>query len=275
MSNLVLAKPQIIGGIQKGLVVTKNTIIKQSPIILAGVGITSVVTTAILASKATIIADQLIKDAENEKKKAQGEDATLTTIEKVQAGWKPYVPTIISCAVGVSAITGSVAISQKRQAALAGLYALSETALKEYQDKIEKEYGPKEAQKLRDQINSDRVQNADVPPWDDSVLPQGDVWCYDKFSGRYFFSSAQKISLAVSEVNESIYGGGMCVSLNEFYGILNNDRLGPCGLGDDVGWNINANCKPYFTSCLTSDMKPCLILDWSNGHEPTPRYRDI
>lgn len=274
MSNLVLAKPETISVIQKGLVTGKNFIIKQSPIILAGAAVGGVITTGVLAAKASIRADILVKEAEAEKQTVWGEDAQLTTTEKIQAGWKPYVPAIISGGLTIGAIVASTTISQKRQTALAGLYALSETALKEYQDKVEEKYGKKDAQAIRDEINSDRVQNTSIPPWDIDTLPNGEVLCFDKFTGRPFRSSVQKIQMAVSEIAKSIYGGGMCASLNEFYGLLDNKDLPQCDVGEEVGWNLDSLPEVYFSSCLTSDMKPCLVVDWVNSHEPTPRYRD-
>lgn len=275
MSSLVLAKPQVITTAQKIIVRGGNFIAKQSPIILAGTAIVGVCTTAYLATKAGIRADELVKEAENEKSSVEGVEAKLTPMETVQTTWKVYVPTVISGGLTVGAIIASSAISQQRQAALAGLYALSETALKEYQDKIEEKYGPKEAQKVRDNINSDHVSKAGIPPWDIDALPQGDVLCFDKFTGRYFVSSVQKIQFAIAEMTKMIYGGDMCASLNEFYGLLNNNGLPQCEVGDDVGWNIDTPPEAYFTSCLTSDMKPCLVLDWANSHEPNYRYRDI
>lgn len=275
MSNLVLAKPQTISAIQKTLVTGKNFIIKQSPIILAGAAVGGVITTGILAVKGGIRANELIKEALEEKSCVEGCEAKLTPMETVQTTWKAYAPAVISGGLTIGAIIASTTISQKRQTALAGLYALSETALKEYQDKIEAKYGLKDAQKIRDEINGDHVQKAGVPPWDVDALPPGEVLCFDKFTGRHFRSSAQKIHFAVAEILKMIYGGDMCASLNEFYGILDNKDLPQCTVGDDVGWNIDCPPDVYLTSCLTSDMKPCLVLDWSNGHEPTPRYRDI
>lgn len=275
MSNLVLAKPEFISTTRKLIVRGGNFIAKQSPIILAGTAIVGVGSTAYLATKAGVRANELIKEAEFEKKASQGEDARLTLAEKVETSWKVYIPTVISGGLTIGAIVASSAISQKRQAALASLYALSETALKEYQDKIEQKYGAKDAQKVLDEINGDRVKNTSLPPWDVDSLPQGDCLCFDKFTGRYFSSSVQKIQYAVAEITKMIYGGDMCASLNEFYGILDNKQLSQCTIGDDVGWNIDSPPEVYFTSCLTSDMRPCLVLDWANSHEPTYRYRDI
>lgn len=274
MSNLTLVKPQSISAVQKGLVITKNFIIKQSPIILTCAAVGGVITTGVLAVRGGIRANELVKAVKDEKA-ANGEDISLTAGEYVQTTWKAYAPAIISGGLTIGAIVASAAISQKRQAALAGLYALSETALKEYQDKINKTYGEKDAQKIRDEINSDHVASAGIPPWDEAVLPVGEVLCFDKFSGRYFTSSVQKIQSAENAINAAIYSGDMCASLNEFYGYIDSKQLPQCTMGDSVGWNLDTPCKLYFTSCLTSDMKPCLVIDYSNGFEPTPRYRDI
>ena len=267
MNNLVVAKPQVITGVQKALVTGKNFLIKQSPIILAGVAVGGVLTTGVLSVRAGIRANEILKEAEIQK----GEK--LNVREKAQESWKVFVPPVVSGVLTVSAIVASTTISQKRQTALAGLYALSETALKEYQDKIEAKYGEKDAQKIRDEINGDRVKMA--PPWDDAVLPAGDVLCYDKMTGRQFVSSVQKLRQAESELNAAIYSGDMCASLNELYSLIDSRDLPECTLGEEIGWNVSTPCRLYFTSCLTSDMRPCLVLDFVSGHEPTYRYRDI
>lgn len=271
MSNLVLAKPQVIATAQKLVVRGTNFIAKQSPIILAGTAIVGVCTTAYLATKAGIQADELIKEAEYEKKCAQGEDATLTIAEKVQTSWKAYAPTVISGGLTIGAIVASSAISQRRQAALAGLYALSETALKEYQDKIEQKYGPKDAQLIKDEINANKAQAVEVPK-ELGEMPTGKVLCFDKLSGRYFMSSVESLRKAANDLNHSILSGDMCASVNELY---SNMGLEECGFGEDIGWNLDCLCDLYFTSCLTSDMKPCLVIDYVSGHEPNYRYRDI
>ncbi len=269
MSNLILTKPQTISTAKKLLVKGTNFLAKQSPIILAGTAIVGVATTAVLATKAGIRANDIVKNLEEEK----GDKLELS--EKVKETWKVYVPTVISATLTVGAIVASSAISQKRQAALAGLYALSEGALKEYQEKVEKELGPKEAQKIKDGINADHVSTALVPPWSNAVLPQGDVLCFDKMTGRPFISSVQKLKTAEAELNSIMYSGDMCASLNELYSLIDNEHLRECSLGEEIGWNINHPCRLYFTSCLTSDMKPALVMDFVSGNEPTYTYRDI
>lgn len=269
MENLVVTKPQIITSVQKALVTGRNFIIKQSPIILAGAAVAGVATTGVLAVRAGIRANEIIKEEEN----AKGD--VLTTKEKMEACWKPFIPPIVSGFLTVGAIIASTTISQKRQTALAGLYALSETALKEYQDKIEQKYGAKGAQAIKDEINGDRVKAVDTPPWENYPFPTDECLCFDPLTSRYFMSSVQKLRIAEATINSQIYGGDMCASLNELYSLINSPQLDCCGMGDEIGWSISHPCEMQFTSTLTSDMKPCLVLDYTSGGGPTYNYRDI
>lgn len=268
MGMLELSKPQIITNAGKGLILAKNTIIKQSPIILSASAVAGVVTTVMLASKASLKADEIIKEKELEK----GEDLTMT--EKVQVAWKPYVPTIISASLTIGSIVGACVINEKRKAALAGLLALSETALKEYQDKVAKEFGPKAEQKVRDAINQDKVAD-DVPPWEEDVMPAGKVLMKDALSGRMFVSTVDKVKRVAADLNQRMLCGDYCASLNEFYDDLCSMEIGAIKLGEDCGWNIQHLCRPYFTAGLTSDMRPILVLDWEPDGRPISTYRDI
>lgn len=270
--NVSIAPVNGISTFKKGLAVTKNFVIKQSPIILACTAVGGVITTGLLAYQAGLKVDKVLKEEDDKKLTDIGEH--LTTKEKVQKSWKIFVPTAVSATLTIGAIIASTTISQKRQTALAGLYALSETALKEYQDKVEKELGPKKAQFIQDEINSDKTRNS-VPPWDDKILPQGEVLCYDKMCGRYFTSSVDKMKMAEASINSTIYCGDMCASLNELYSLIDSKELEECELGREVGWNVDRPCKLYFTSSLTSDMRPCLVMDFMHGNGPTPSYRDI
>lgn len=268
MTDLVM-KPQIITGVQKVLVTGRNFIIKQSPIIFAGTAIAGVVTTGVLSVQAGIRANEIIKKEEDEK------GSRLTTKEKVEKSWKVFVSPVVSGVLTIGAIAASTAISQKRQAALAGLYALSETALKEYQDKIEEKYGSKEMRTIKDDINGDRVAAASTPPWESIPLPDGDCLCFDPITGREFVSSVQKIKTAEAILNSNIFSGDMCASLNELYSLINSPKLLCCTMGDEIGWNISHSCEIEFTSTLTSDMKPCLVMDFTRGGGPIYNYRDI
>lgn len=264
MSKLALAKPSI-SAIQKGLVVTRNFAITKSPIILAIVATGGVVATGFMAYRAGIKAEHILKNLEEDK----GEPLTIQ--EELVSTWKVWVPPVISGGLTIAAIIGSVAISEKRRAALASLYTISEAALKEYQDKTEELVGVKKEQEIRDRVNQSTIGTGDSIS-NDVILASGLVWVKDRLTGREFPSTADQIRSAACEINERILGGDMCASLNEFYDEIGLDN---CGLGVDCGWNLEQLCKPYLTSGLTSDMKPILILDWERGHRPSVNYRDI
>lgn len=264
MSNLTIVQPKFITMAKKGLVMTGNMLAKQSPIILAGTALIGVGTTGYLAYKAGLAVEEVLKNAEEEK------GAPLTTAEKVQTGWKLWIPPVASGALTMGAIVASTAISEKRRAALATLYAASETALKEYQNKVEEVYGPRKEQAIRDQINADKVKN-DTCPFDESQF-SGRVLVKDRLSGRIFLGDVNKIRQEVCEMNERILAGDMCCSLNEFYESIDLD---PIDLGTETGWSLSHLARIYFTSALTSDMRPILVMDWDRDGGPTADYRDI
>lgn len=265
MGALALAKPEGVSVVRKGLALSKNFLEKNSQFILTGTGIIGIFTTAVIASKDTVKATKLIEEAETEK----GEH--IDTVDKAKLVWKCYIPTAISVGLTVGAVIAGCAISEKKRAALAGLYALSETALKDYQQKVEETYGPKKEQAIRDAVNSDKVADRMVDP-EALVGTSGMVMVLDKWTGRMKPSTPDIIQKAANDISQSILCGDMCASLNEFYGLVGWDG---CKVGDECGWNIGHLCKPYFTSALTSDMKPVLVLDWDRDCEPIVTYREI
>lgn len=265
MGALALAKPEGVSVVRKGLALSKNFLEKNSQFILTGTGIIGIFTTAVIASKDTVKATKLIEEAETEK----GEH--IDTVDKAKLVWKCYIPTAISVGLTVGAVIAGCAISEKKRAALAGLYALSETALKDYQQKVEETYGPKKEQAIRDAVNSDKVTTQMTDP-ELAVGAHGKILVKDKMSGRIFVSTVDEINKAANDISQSILCGDMCASLNEFYGMIGLDGV---GFGDECGWNIGHLCKPYFTSALTSDMRPVLVLDWDRDCEPMVAYREI
>jgi hypothetical protein len=58
----------------------------------------------------------------------------------------------------------------------------------------------------------------------------------------------------------------MYISLNEFYYEIG---LNPISIGDDIGWNIDRGyIELNFSSQLTDDGNPCLVIDY----QVAPRY---
>ena len=108
----------------------KKAVSKRSPEILIALGLTGMVSTVVLAVKATPKALQLIEERRKEERTDK-----LTVMETVGTTWKCYIPAAITGTVSAACIIGANSVNAKRNAALATAYKLSETAFKEFKDK--------------------------------------------------------------------------------------------------------------------------------------------
>ena len=109
----------------------KQTASKYSPQILLGVGIAGMITSTILAVKATPKAIQII-----EQKKKEENVEKLNATETVKATWKCYIPAVVTGVSATVCLIGSNSVSSKRAAAIAAAYEISKTTLNEYKDKV-------------------------------------------------------------------------------------------------------------------------------------------
>ena len=236
----------------------RNSLIEHSPEILISIGIGGMVTTTILAVKATPRAVELIKA--DSKANHDGDPYAYTKVEAVKSCWKCYIPAAVTGVSSIACIVGASSVNSRRNAALAAAYTLSETALKEYKSKVIETFGEKKEQVVLDAIAKDRIDKNPVSKNQVFVTGKGKTRCYDWVSGRYFESDADKIKKAEIELNRQILAD-MYVSLNEFYDILGLD---PIGIGEDLGWNIDCGTIDlYFSAQLDDEENPCLVLNYS------------
>lgn len=230
---------------------------KHSPEILTGIGIAGMLTTVVLAVRATPKALRLI----DEKKADIPEEENIPRIEAVKAAWKVYVPAILTGILSTICLIGANSVNQRRNTAIAAAYSLSESALKEYREKVVETIGERKEQTIRDDIAKDRI--TENPVREVIVSDRGSTLCYDSLSGRYFKSDIEKLRRIVNDLNRRMRDE-MFISLNDFYCAVDNPDLGPTKLGDMLGWNID---KGYidlnFSSQLTTDGTPCLVLDYT------------
>jgi len=264
---------------------------KNSPVILVGLGVTGVVSTAILASRAStkavsILEDELYKrysELENPEPYYEwlGFDKDCGHIpslefskqqrlmfnkkEIVKYTWKCYAPAVAVGAVTIACIIGAHKVHLRRNAAIASLYSLTETAFKEYQDKIVETIGKNKELKVRDNISGDRISRN--PPGEAEIIftGKGETLCYDSMSGRYFKTDIDKVKRIQNDLNRNLMSEGF-ISLNELY-----DELGLSNirLGEDVGWNIDKSLIDIsFSAQLTDTNDPCLVLNYT----VIPRY---
>jgi hypothetical protein len=134
----------------------QTMVTQHSPEILTGIGIAGMVTTTILAVKATPKALKLLKEREEVQKEP------LTPVETVKTCWKCYIPAAVTGTLSVACLIGASSVNARRNAALATAYKLSETALTEYREKVVETIGEKKEQAVRDAIAKDKVEKNPV-----------------------------------------------------------------------------------------------------------------
>ena len=226
---------------------------KNSPAILTGIGITGMLTSTVLAVKATPKALKLLDQAENDK------CDELTTVEKIKAAWKPYIPAVISGSVSIACLIGANSAHAKRNAALATAYKISESALTDYRSKVIETVGEKKEKTIREKVDKERLQQAPVSKNEVVVTSNDNTLCFDAISGRYFTSDIEKLKKAENELNKRMLSE-MYISLNEFYneiGLSGND------IGNNLGWNIDDGLIDlHFSSQLADDGRPCVVVDY-------------
>ncbi|MEG1523876.1 MAG: DUF6353 family protein [Clostridia bacterium] len=231
-----------------------TTIKKHSPEILTGLGIVGMVTSTVLAVKSTPSA--MLKIVE---KKDELDKDDLTIVETIKAAWKCYIPSAVTGAVSTACLIGASSVNLNRNAALATAYAISETALKEYQEKVLETIGEKKEQVVRDVLAKEKVERHPIEESEVIITDKGNTLCYDALSGRYFKSDIDKLKKAQNELNRQMIGD-MYASLNDFYYEIG---LSSTKIGGDVGWNVDeALIDLVFSSTLATDGTPCLVIDY-------------
>lgn len=236
---------------------TKTWTRKHSPEILVGIGVTGMITTTVLAVKATPRALTLI-----ELEKEELNVDKLTAVETVKATWKCYIPAAISGIASVSCIIGANSVNSKRNAALAAAYKLSETAFTEYREKVVETIGEKKENTVKDKIAKKKVEHKPVAKQEVIVTGIGNTLCFDSISGRYFRSDIDKLRRAENELNKRMLQRENYISLTQFYEEIG---LTSTSISDELGWNVdNGLIELYFSSQLADDGTPCVVIQYDN-----------
>ena len=88
-------------------------------------------------------------------------------------------------------------------------------------------------------------------------------------TGRYFRCDYDLLRKTEVRINRRLLSE-MFVSLNELYDELD---LPHCGIGDDIGWNIDEEIDFSFSSHLTPNNIACLAVDYNV--RPRIDYRNL
>lgn len=236
----------------------QSLVSKHSPELLTGLGIAGMITTTVLAVKATPKALDLIEQKREEL--YPNSTQTLTPVETVKATWKCYVPAAVTGVTSVACLIGASSVNARRNAALATAYNLSATALSEYKEKVIETIGEKKEQVIRDKVAEEKIKKEPVNNSAIIVSGNGNTRCFDTITKRRFTSDIEQIKRIVNELNRQMINGQDYISLNEFYYELGLDG---CAVGDDLGWNVTRGLIELdFSAQLDADGVPCIVLDY-------------
>ena len=240
--------------------IVKKAVAKRSPELLIGIGIAGMIGTTINAVRTTPKAVRLIEQKKKELKKDK-----LSPVETIKATWTCYLPSVISGTLSVACILGGNSINARRNAALATAYTLSETAFKEYKEKVVETIGEKQEHVIRDAVVKEHVEKDPVASKEVFITGKGKTLFYDMLSGRYFESDIEQVRRSVNDMNHRLMSE-MYLSLNDFYYEIG---LKPTVLGNELGWNVSEGLiEPNYSPQIADDGRPCIAIDYCVA----PRY---
>jgi len=218
--------------------------IDNSPQILTAIGVVGTVSTAVLAGKAGYRYARILSE----------QSPWLDRREKLELTWKEFIPPATTGVLTVVCILGANHIGTRRAAGLAAAYSLSERAFTEYREKVVERVGVKQEQSVRDEIAQDRVSA--TPGSREIIISGTKVLCLDSYTGRYFESDMETLKKAQNDTNYQILND-MYATLTDFY-----DRIGlpKTRFSDEVGWSNSELLELEFSTALTDDQKPCLVI---------------
>jgi predicted RNA-binding protein YlxR (DUF448 family) len=238
----------------------------NSGALLTAGGVVGTVATAVLTGRACYKANDILREANAKKKEdfAREEQAAivdvpkdmLTKLEKIVAVGPHFIPPIIVGGATIASIVMANRMSAQKAAALAAAYGLAERNLSEYKEKVaEKLTGPK-AQQIDDELAQDRVNK--TGGYQNIVMVEGEVLCFDEPTARYFRSTMENIKSAVNATNAEILNHDMA-SAGFFY-----EELGLQGTSwtDDIGWNRDSLVDLKYSTVLSPDGRPCIAIDF-------------
>lgn len=236
----------------------QKSISKHSPEILMGLGVAGMLTTTVLAVKATPKALRLIE----EKKKEEGIEK-LSVGDTIKTTWKCYLPAAGVALASTGCLIGSTSISVRRNAALATAYKIVETGYKEYKEQVVETLGEKKEEQIKEAIIQKKI-DANPASKGQVIVLGGDTLCYDVWSGRYFRTDIDKIKRAINELNRTLTYNDY-VSLNDFY-----DQLGleTTKQGELLGWKLSKGLIELDPSShLGENDQPAYAVDFVNPPE--------
>ena len=230
---------------------------ENKTVLLTAVGVAGVISSNILTARYTFKAAEIINEEEYRLRDETDFDyVKLDAQTAAKLVWTLYIPPVGVGALTIAAIIMANRLDAQKAAGLAAAYSLSERAFTEYREKVVEKIGESKEQAVRDDIAKDRVDRNPVK--EVIIAGAGEVLCLDALTGRYFMASVEAIRKAENEINREILNH-MYDSLSHFYELIG---LPPTAFSEHVGWNLENHCEVTFSTQISSDDRPCMVIDF-------------
>lgn len=272
---------------------------KHSPAILVGVGIVGVVTSTVMACKATLKVNDILSETKEhvdkihtcleDKELVESGEYTekdgkkdLTTVY-VQTGFKfvkLYGPSVIVGGLSIASILASYKIMNSRNLAITAAYTVVDKGFKDYRKRVKERFGEKVDHELKHNIKAETVETMEV---DENGKEKTGVKTvetaeinidsdYARFfdeGSRYWEKDAEYNLMFLKQqqhwANQKLQARGY-LFLNEVYEMLD---IPATRAGQQVGWvydEKNPVCDNYVDFGIY-DVRNRAKRDFVNGHE--------
>lgn len=265
---------------------------KYSPEILIGLGIVGVVTSTVLACKATLKVDAIVDKAQKDIKRIKDpaipckENYTKTDEQKdlaivyVQSGVKMvklYVPAVLVGVVSVACLLGAHNIMRQRNIALVAAYKAIEGGFKDYRRRVVDEFGSDKDREFKTGIRRESITEIEKDEHGKSkkvtkIVEHIDPNQYSTYA-RFFDESSPNwsktpeynmifLKCQQNYCNDLLQSRGH-VFLNEVYRLIG---IPHSQAGAIVGWVLGENNDNYIDFGMY-DMDNTAVRDFVNGYE--------
>lgn len=252
----------------------KKFIIKHASTILSALAVVGVVATAVLTHKATVKAQETVKEWTDEKHKE------LTKFEKVQASVKAFIPPIAAGIATIGCIVKAQRINKQDIARLTGVAGIIGGAYDKYRRTNIEVNGKEADERVMHEINAQKAEHSNLVAESfftlyslNSSIDTEERLFYDTITEQYFTSTLSRVIDAEYHLNRNFVSGNPEVDVQmwcDFLGIKNakKDTRG-WGLVDDLTWLDFSNLDPMDVADGVQAIKiePCVM--------PVEEYYDL
>lgn len=247
LSALKLASTKALG--RTGLVLKKH-----SPEILTGVGIAGVVTSAVMASKATLKLEEVVEETqttlgliaktredrpEEYSEKDALHDKTIAYTKGALAVTKLYGPALSLGMASIGCILAAHGIMKKRNAALAAAYKAVEETFNKYKQRVIEELGEDQEREIRLGLKEEEVEDKDGKKVIRKTVDPNGISTYARFFDELSSNWSKEpeynlmfLKCQQNYANDLLHSRGH-IFLNEVYDMLGLPRS---KAGQVVGW---------------------------------------